>query len=300
MATAKQLVDKAISQIGYKESPANSNNTKYGIWYGMNYEPWCDMFVSWCAAEVGQSDIGKFAYCPYHVNHFKKNGLWLGRTSDPKPGDIVFFANKGTACHVGIVEKKVNSSTVLTVEGNTSVTNNDNGGAVMRRTRAYGVEGSNWYVLGFARPKYASDEPGWVENTIGWWYRYPDGTWPANCWKMIDGKWYWFNPDGYAVRGWKEIGGYWYWFDGSCAMNTGWKQIDGAWYYLRPTEDGGKPEGSMVSNSWLKLDDKWYYFKNSGAAACNEVMNINGKAYAFNADCQRYNRISPDGYLFIV
>lgn len=155
---ASVLVKKAASQIGIKESPANSNKQKYGKWYGMNGEPWCDMFVSWVAAQVGQSDVGKYAYCPYHVNHFKKAGQWLGRTTSPKAGDIVFFANKsGVACHVGIVEKKLSSSSVQTIEGNTSTGTSgsqDNGGCVARRTRSYGSVGSSWYILGFARPSY--------------------------------------------------------------------------------------------------------------------------------------------------
>ena len=24
----------------------------------------------------------------------------------------------------------------------------------------------------------------------GWWYQYPDGSYPVNCWKQIDGEWY--------------------------------------------------------------------------------------------------------------
>lgn len=155
---ASVLVKKAASQIGIKESPANSNKQKYGKWYGMNGEPWCDMFVSWVAAQVGQSDIGKYAYCPYHVNHFKSAGKWLGRTKNPKAGDIVFFANKsGVACHVGIVEKKLSSTSVQTIEGNTSTGvsgSQDNGGCVARRTRSFGNVGSSWYILGFARPAY--------------------------------------------------------------------------------------------------------------------------------------------------
>lgn len=157
MGAATKFVNMAASQIGVKESPANSNNTKYGIWYGMNYEPWCDMFVSWCGAQIGaQSVVGKYAYCPYHVNFFKNAGRWLDREAKPEPGDVIFFANKGVACHVGIVEQRNGSSSVTTIEGNTSVTSNDNGGAVMRRTRTYGTVGSSWYILGFGRPNWAA------------------------------------------------------------------------------------------------------------------------------------------------
>lgn len=156
MASAKELLAKAVSQIGYKESPSGSNNTKYGKWYGLNYNPWCDMFVSWCADKIGAGNIiGKYAYCPSHVNYFKKKGWWLDREEKPQPGDIIFFSNGSRACHVGIVEKRNGSKSVTTIEGNTSVTSNDNGGAVMRRTRTYGTVGSSWYIMGFARPNYS-------------------------------------------------------------------------------------------------------------------------------------------------
>lgn len=156
MATAAQMVAKAASQIGYKESPAGSNNTKYGRWYGMNYEPWCAMFVSWCANEIGESKaVGKFAYCPYWVGWFKKNGTWLDRSAKPQPGDIIFFSNGKRACHVGVVEERLGTDYVRTIEGNTSTSSNDNGGAVMRRKRAYGKRGSSWFIMGFGRPKYS-------------------------------------------------------------------------------------------------------------------------------------------------
>lgn len=156
MATRAQMVDVAASQVGIKESPAGSNKQKYGVWYGMNGEPWCDMFVSWCAAQAGQTDVGKYAYCPYHVSYFKNAGKWRGRDYTPKAGDIIFFANKGTACHVGIVEYAA-SDGIHTIEGNTSVTSNDNGGAVMRRTRTLGNTGTTWYVLGYGTPNYTDE-----------------------------------------------------------------------------------------------------------------------------------------------
>lgn len=37
---------------------------------------------------------------------------------------------------------------------------------------------------------------GWVKSPHGWWYRYADGTWPANTSLKIDGKTYRFNAKG--------------------------------------------------------------------------------------------------------
>jgi hypothetical protein len=148
------ILSVAQSQIGVKENPANSNRVKYSAWYGLT-GPWCDMFVSWCANQAGVANvIGKYAYCPYHVACFKKKGWWHGPEYKPQAGDIVFFASRGVACHVGIVEKRNGTQSVTTIEGNTSVSSNDNGGAVMRRVRTYGNPNGSWGILGFAHPDY--------------------------------------------------------------------------------------------------------------------------------------------------
>ena len=48
---AKDIVDVALGQIGYREQ--GNNRTKYGEWFGMNGAAWCHMFVSWCANQAG-------------------------------------------------------------------------------------------------------------------------------------------------------------------------------------------------------------------------------------------------------
>jgi hypothetical protein len=161
MPNANELIAKAQTQIGVKESPADSNIVKYWDWYkqhtGVNLQgnPWCAAFVTWCMGEIGAwnvtSDEGRFRYCPSLVNWAKANGQWVDREDICQAGDIILFANKGEACHVGIVEARISSSQVQTIEGNTSASSNDNGGAVMRRTRNYGTVGSKWYILGFVR-----------------------------------------------------------------------------------------------------------------------------------------------------
>ena len=50
MGFRDDIVDMAISQLGYTEGP--NNDTKYGDWYGLPNQPWCAMFVSWCANQV--------------------------------------------------------------------------------------------------------------------------------------------------------------------------------------------------------------------------------------------------------
>ena len=150
MTTAQEIINIATSQIGYTEYPPNSNHTKYGEWYGMDYEPWCDMFVSWVFAQADASSLigGEFAYCPYHEQWFRDNGLWSD--NDPQAGDIAFFGHP-IASHIGIVKEPFNGG-VVSIEGNTSLSSDDNGGAVMERTRYYD------YIRGFGKPKYSKSD----------------------------------------------------------------------------------------------------------------------------------------------
>lgn len=141
-----ELIKKAQGEIGYKEGA--NNNTKYGKAYGLNYNPWCMMFVWWCANQVGigSSIIPKTASCPIACKWFKDRGQII-KNSEVKKGDIVFFTwdNSNNADHVGIVEK-VEGNIFTTIEGN----KND---AVGRRQ----VSKTNSVIYAIARPKYKED-----------------------------------------------------------------------------------------------------------------------------------------------
>lgn len=131
----------AMDEIGYKESPPNTNKTKYGEWFGLNGTPWCAIFVSYCYAKAGYplESIGftkGFAGCQTAVAHYVKTDQAV---SDPQLGDIVFFDwnSDGRYDHVGIFVRRVDKDHFETIEGNTSITNQSNGGEVMRRRRPY-------------------------------------------------------------------------------------------------------------------------------------------------------------------
>jgi CHAP domain len=142
-------LQKAISQLGITESPANSNNTKYGQWYGVNYQPWCAIFVTWCQLMVGDHPAfvkgSRYAYCPYVVADAQAHRYGLSVTDDPIPGDIVVYnwSWSGEYDHIGIFEKWVDGrSSFNAIEGNTSYSDNSNGGEVMRRTRSVSGQGT--------------------------------------------------------------------------------------------------------------------------------------------------------------
>ena len=41
MLDRKKIIEIALHEIGYKEFPDNSNNTKYGKWFGLDGKAWC-------------------------------------------------------------------------------------------------------------------------------------------------------------------------------------------------------------------------------------------------------------------
>lgn len=134
-----QALNKAVTQIGVKESPSGSNQTKYCDWYGV-VGPWCAMFATWCFETCGDSPGfvkgSRYAYVPYIVSDAQNTRYGLNVTSSPIPGDLVCYDWDGNEYdHVGIFESG-NSSSWNAIEGNTSTSNNSNGGEVMRRSRS--------------------------------------------------------------------------------------------------------------------------------------------------------------------
>lgn len=156
---ASELVNKSLAEVGTSEYPPNSNDVKYNTWYygkavsGSAY-PWCAAFVSWLFKDTDLCK--KTASCADMLAWFEKRGQVV---KNPQAGDIVFFkysTNSRKTNHVGIVVG-VQGNLISTVEGNTSVTSQDNGGSVMQRRR-------NSHIVAYARPLY---DDAWITVKIG-------------------------------------------------------------------------------------------------------------------------------------
>jgi hypothetical protein len=134
-----KIIEIAIQEIDTKEYPPNSNHNKYGEWFGFNGVPWCAEFCS---------------YCYWHADFPIKNGGYpkgfagVGTaminfksqiTKDPQTADLVIFDWNADMKpdHVGLFLQWVDPEKGIfeTIEGNTSVSNQSNGGAVMKRER---------------------------------------------------------------------------------------------------------------------------------------------------------------------
>lgn len=132
-----KIIEIAKKEVGYVETIGNK--TKFGKWFGLDGVAWCAMFVSWCYAQAGKPlpKIGftkGFAGCQTGYEYFKKNG-WL--TDKPEIGDIVLFDWNGDKRydHTGIFNGWVDANYFNTIEGNTALKNDSNGGSVMERKR---------------------------------------------------------------------------------------------------------------------------------------------------------------------
>ena len=137
----------------------------------------------------------------------------------------------------------------------------------------------------------------WKQNSTGWWYEYPDGSYAQDEIKTIDGKTYYFNRSGYMVTGWAQIEGKWYLFDSSGAMKKNawegnyWLGADGvmatsSWvdnnkYYVGPD---GKWIPDYGVAKWKQDANGWWYSDGYGGYPKNCRMTIDGKEYYFKAD----------------
>lgn len=155
----------------------------------------------------------------------------------------------------------------------------------------------------------------WKQDSKGWWYRLPDGSYPAGTDMVINGVEYTFDAEGYmrtgwvcsaegwryyhpsgarAGEGWVQDGGTWYYMKGSPAVahTGGWLEVGGAWYYMDSSgamatgwvkvgEDWYfmQPSGAMATG-WLQLGDTWYYLQSNGVMAYG-IVEVNGVPHAF-------------------
>lgn len=158
---AEKIIELAKSYIGTKEYPAGSNNVIFNThYYGRNVSgsdyPWCCSFVWDIFRMAGAPELfydgRNTAYCPNVVSWGERNGLTVHK-SVAAPGDIVLFDfnSNGSADHIGIIESRNANGTYTTIEGNTSLSSDDNGGAVMRRTRYQSQ------ICCIIRPKYETE-----------------------------------------------------------------------------------------------------------------------------------------------
>jgi len=136
----EKMLREATKWLGTKESPPGSNKVKFSEWYGIT-GPWCAMFVTWCGVQVGSKAFARssqYAYVPFMVNdaYAGRNGLSI--VYKPSKGDLVAFDwnHDKISDHIGFFDRWITQGIEFeSVEGNTGIGNDSNGGQVMVRQR---------------------------------------------------------------------------------------------------------------------------------------------------------------------
>ena len=170
---AKEVVKQAQAWLGKNESDGShkeiidvyNSHKPLARGYAVKYtDEWCSTFVSAVAIKLGYTDIiPTECGCEKHTQLFKKIDEWVeDENRIPNVGDIIFYDwqdngvgdNKGSADHVGIVEK-VLGTTITIIEGNYK-------NAVTRRV----INANSRYIRGYGVPKYDMQQGDIDRNTI--------------------------------------------------------------------------------------------------------------------------------------
>lgn len=169
------VVAIAETQVGYTE--ADDGSTKYGAWwqeyvgstsYNFVTADWCAMFISWCAAQAGASNVysSNSAQCSYILSKYQagqsgNTAYAFGSGYTPRPGDIIFVCSSdGVVNHNGLIVE-VTDSTIYTVEGNSSNKVNRVSYSLSDGYRT----GSSRRISYFGVPNYANDSEPNFDNT---------------------------------------------------------------------------------------------------------------------------------------
>lgn len=163
--TAKDVMDIFLSYLGTKENPPYSNNVIFNTAYyghevyGECYA-WCVTTVWYVFDKAGASELfydgEKTAGCCQVLDWGRRNGLEVSKY-EGRYGDLILFDWNNTgywdADHIGMIISRNEDGTYTTIEGNTSVDDDSNGGEVMKRIR------NTSCIRAILRPRYEGDVP---------------------------------------------------------------------------------------------------------------------------------------------
>ena len=223
--------------------------------------------------------VKKTASCADMLAWFETNGQ---KVTNPQSGDVIFFkfkTNNRRTNHVGLVIG-VKGNTISTVEGNTSINSDDNGGSVMVRERSKNI-------VAYGRPVYASSQQ---KETLINMAKSECGTteWPPNSNNVKYNTWFYGHQVSGANYPW-------------CAAFISW-----LFYMLEknatsPPTPTPKPQPNTQNKPTIRKGSKGPYVK-----LLQELLQLRGYKLDNDGDfgpvtesCvkafQKANKLEPDG-----
>jgi peptidoglycan hydrolase-like protein with peptidoglycan-binding domain len=164
MTAATDVLAVARRYLGVHETPAGSNDQRFGVWYGMNGVPWCAIFSSFCLYTAGYrfpdaTTRKGFSYCPSIVAWGQKHSR-ISRT--PHLGDLAVAVDGNRPHHVELVSRTPKGDgTFTSIGGNTGAANLSNGGEVLEHSHTIGTA---WV---FVSPYYTAPARPAVQHKAG-------------------------------------------------------------------------------------------------------------------------------------
>ena len=130
----------------------------------------------------------------------------------------------------------------------------------------------------------------WIQSSNGmWWFRYTDGTYPANGWQQIDNVYYYFDSDGWMLQNTTTPDGYYVdssgaW-DGKSVASSSSSNITETYSFNNLDRSTVKISGNkvIVSGNWYRYND---YGDVVDSGYMNKEFNItsNTKFYTVGED----------------
>lgn len=79
--------------------------------------------------------------------------------------------------------------------------------------------GTNFPLDDFKNMKVANSNAEWMKDTVGWWYKYSDDSYPKDKWFKVGQDWYYADEKGYCYQNrWLKDNDKWYYFKDDCKM----------------------------------------------------------------------------------
>ncbi len=111
-----QLGSMAGEQLIILEDGSQLFGTRYGAWAGTPFGDWSAAFVSFCVY-YANINVPTGDSCTEYMVRMQAQGLFQAAGNEPRPGDLVFFANEmGEPVRMGIVVSADNGQ-LRTIEG---------------------------------------------------------------------------------------------------------------------------------------------------------------------------------------
>lgn len=118
-SASKNIKNAIVALFQYSYDEGENNNTHFGKFFKMNFNPWCSMFFHWCGIKSGMM-VRPLRYGYASARESYKNMPIKKTKEQVVTGDGLFWGDRGKPTgHVGMcLYNDINKKTIYSIEGN--------------------------------------------------------------------------------------------------------------------------------------------------------------------------------------